>query len=125
MPVGTTFTLVNVSSVEVHELVAMRLTDDETRPAAELIQLPQEELFGITAGPPRMVLIAPPGAGSMPELGDGSFTEPGRYLLLCFIPAGADPEAFLAAAAATDGPPQVAGGPPHFVLGMFAEVIVA
>jgi hypothetical protein len=123
--VGTTFTLVNVSPVEVHELVAIRLAGTETRPAAELIQLPEEELFGVTAGLPTMVLIAPPEAESMAVLGDGSFPEPGRYLLLCFIPRGADPQAYLAAAAAaTDGPPQVAGGPPHFVHGMFAEVVV-
>ena len=28
------------------------------------------------------------------------------------------------AAAESDGPPEVDGGPPHFVNGMFAEVVV-
>ena len=58
--------------------------------------------------------------------GDGTLTEPGRYLVLCAIPTGADPGEYLAAAAASEGgPPEgVAGGPPHFVNGMWAEVTV-
>lgn len=123
--VGTTFALTNVSPVELHELVALRIVDSETRSVAELIQLPEEETAGVTAEMPAMVLIAPPRAPGMAVLGDGRFTVPGRYALVCFIPTGADPREFLAAAAMeSEGPPQVAGGPPHAFLGMFAEVIV-
>ena len=40
------------------------------------------------------------------------------------IPTGADPAVYLEAAAASDGPPQVDGGPPHVAHGMFAELTV-
>lgn len=127
--VGTRLTLVNESSVEVHELVAIRIPDDEERPVEELVGLPDEELDAIFGGgPPALVVLSPPGASAeeaIPALGDGTFTEPGRYALVCFIPLGADPDAYLAAAQeATDGPPQVEGGPPHVTEGMYAELIV-
>ena len=49
----------------------------------------------------------------------------GRYVVFCAIPTGADPEVYLAAAAeAEGGPPDVPGGPPHFVEGMVAELVV-
>jgi hypothetical protein len=122
---GTTFSLVNDSDVEVHELIAMRIADGESRTVGELLQLPEEELVGVVEEQPTMVLVALPRSEGRAVLGDGIVREPGRYALLCFIPTGADPQAYLAAAmAATDGPPQVAGGPPHFVRGMFAEVVV-
>jgi hypothetical protein len=45
--------------------------------------------------------------------------------VMCAIPTGVDPEEYLAAAAgAAGGPPDVAGGPPHFTHGMAAELIV-
>ena len=41
------------------------------------------------------------------------------------IPTGADPQAYLKAAAESEGgPPQTGGGPPHFVNGMFGEIAV-
>ena len=44
---------------------------------------------------------------------------------MCFIPTGADPQEYLDAAAETDeGRPQVDGGPPDFVHGMYAELTV-
>ncbi len=71
------------------------------------------------------MIVAPPGEAGFPVVGDGSLTEPGRYAIMCFIPIGADPAEYLAAAqAATSEPPQVAGGPPHFTAGMFAELTV-
>jgi hypothetical protein len=121
---GTTFVLKNESSQEVHELVAVRLPDDETRPVVELLQLPQEELEALFPLV-ETVIVAPPDQTGFPVEGTGTLTEPGRYAIICAIPTGADPDEFMAAAAESEGgPPEVAGGPPHFVNGMFGEVIV-
>lgn len=59
-------------------------------------------------------------------MGDGTLDKAGRYALLCFIPTGVDPADYLAAAEETaEGPPQIEdAGPPHFVHGMHAELIV-
>jgi hypothetical protein len=124
VPVGTAFALTNVSPVELHELVALRIAPGETRSVAELVQLPDEALVGVIEEMPAMVLIAPPWAPGFAVVGDGRFTAPGRYALVCFIPTGADPAAYLAAAMTSEGPPQVAGGPPHAFLRMIAEVVV-
>lgn len=49
----------------------------------------------------------------------------GRNAIFCAIPTGADPEEYFAASAESEGgPPDVEGGPPHFAMGMFAELIV-
>ena len=120
---GTTFTLTNTSDHELHEFAAIRLPDDETRSVEELLQLPPEELaafFPLVES----VMIAPPGEGGFPVVGTGTLTEPGRYAFICAIPTGADPAEYLAAAAESDGPPQVDGGPPHFAHGMYGEVVV-
>lgn len=122
---GAEITLANDSDVEVHEVVAIRLPDDEDRPVSEIVTLPPEELA--TFFPfVETVVVAPPGAPSgMVVEGSGVLDEPGRYALICVIPTGADPDEYLAAAAAAEGgPPQVDGGPPHIVEGMFAEVTV-
>lgn len=126
---GTVLTLTNTSTKEIHELVAMRLPDSEKRPVEELVRLPEEQFGALSPGPPAAVLIAPPGgAAQIAAVGDGTLKEPGRYVVACFIPTGADPAAYLAAAKAaqsTGGPPQnVQGGPPHFTRGMFAQVVV-
>jgi hypothetical protein len=124
---GTTLSLTNASDAELHELVAFRLPDDEERTADELVQLSEDELGALFAGPPTMVLIAPPsGAPMIPAVGDGTLSEPGRYLFLCSIPTGADPAEYMAAAQASQGgPPDVEGGPPHFTRGMYAEATVS
>jgi hypothetical protein len=123
---GTVFTLVNTAPAELHEFVALRLPDDETRPVSELVTLPIEELGAILAVEPAAVLLALPDGGQMiPAVGDGTLAEPGRYAIICMIPEGADPQGYLDAAAASEGgPPEVDGGPPHIALGMFAEVTV-
>ena len=123
---GVKLTLTNESDVELHEIVAFRLPDDEQRPAEELMQLPEEQLGALFGGPPGMVLVAPPsGAPQIAAVGDGTLAEPGRYLLFCGIPTGADPQEYMAAAQASGGaPPEVEGGPPHFLEGMFAELTV-
>lgn len=125
IPAGTTLSLENESTAELHELVAIRLPDDETRSAEELLQLPQEEMaafFPLV----ETVIVTPPGApeGFTVE-GTATLTEPGRYLFICAIPTGADPDEYMEAAAESEGgPPDVEGGPPHFVHGMYAEIMV-
>lgn len=124
VPAGTRLTVTNEAEAELHELVAFRLPDDEDRPAAELAELPPDELLG-TLGEPATVLLAPPGGDPIPAVGDGTLAEPGRYAVMCFIPTGADPQEYLAASAeAEQGPPDVDGGPPHLVHGMYAELVV-
>jgi uncharacterized cupredoxin-like copper-binding protein len=120
---GTTLTLRNDSAEEVHELVAIRLDDDERRGVDEIMQLPPEELDAVL-GSPSAVLIAPPDEVGNVVLGSEVFEDAGRYALFCAIPTDADPDEYLAAAAVSDGPPDVPGGPPHFVSGMWAELVV-
>ena len=121
---GTTLALENESSVEVHELVAIRLPDEEERSIDELVQLPPEELAAFFPGV-ATVIIAPPGESGFAVEGTGILSEPGRYAVICAIPTGADPDEYMTAAAAAEGgPPQVAGGPPHLAMGMYGEVTV-
>jgi len=123
---GTKLALKNESPKELHEMVLARLPDTEKRPLADLVKLPEGELDALFQGPPAAVLLRPPGgAEQINAVGDGTLMEKGRYLVTCFIPTGADPAAYLKAAqAATDGPPQVAGGPPHFANGMYGQITV-
>ncbi|HET7720296.1 MAG TPA: hypothetical protein VFK43_10045 [Acidimicrobiales bacterium] len=123
---GTTFKLENSSTKELHELVMVRIPDSETRPVSELVKLPQAEVERLLAGEPAMVLLRPPGSPEqINAVGDGKITEKGRYAVICAIPTGADPAAYLAAAQSSQGgPPNVPGGPPHFVQGMFGEIKV-
>lgn len=124
VPAGTEFRLVNDSEAEVHEFVAVRLADDDDRPVADLVQLPPDEFGALLAGVDTVIVAPPSGDGLVVE-GTGVLTEPGRYAIICVIPTGADPDEYLAAAAeAEGGPPDVAGGPPHIVEGMFAELTV-
>ena len=121
---GSSFTLLNKSTVEVHEIYAARLPDSETRSVDELLQLPEGEQEALGAID-WFVLIALPGEEGQAVLGNGSFGEPGRYLLACFIPTGADPQALLAALESeSEEEPDLGEGAPHFTRGMFAEVRV-
>ncbi|MEM9564073.1 MAG: hypothetical protein AAGA93_15745 [Actinomycetota bacterium] len=126
---GSEIVFRNESEVEVHEFVALRLDDGDDRSAAELLALPPDQL-GPMLGGASSVIIAPPAAdgtatdGFVVE-GTATLDDPGRYVIFCLIPTGADPEAYLAAAAeAEGGPPDVPGGPPHAVEGMVAELVV-
>jgi hypothetical protein len=126
VPAGTRLSFTNDSDAEVHEIVAVPLGADETRPIEEIVADPAGIGALLGGGPPTAVIVASPG-GDQPGavVGDGTLAEPGRYALICTIPTGADPDEYLAAAAAAQGgPPDVAGGPPHFVNGMVAEVEV-
>jgi len=121
---GSTFTVINESSVELHELVAIKLPAGETRTADELVQLPPEELAAFFPMV-ETVIIAPPEADGFVVEGTGTLSEPGRYLIICAIPTGANPDEYMAAVAESEGgPPEVAGGPPHLAMGMYGEVTV-
>jgi hypothetical protein len=120
---GSQLTMHNDSAGEVHELVAMAIPDAETRSVEELTALPQAELFAAVPGEPAFVMLAPPGEDAIPVIGDGTL-DAGRYLLLCAIPTGADPDEFMRQAQQSQaGPPDVPGGPPHFTAGMYAELV--
>lgn len=122
---GSQLTLTNASANEIHELVAFRLDDGDTRSIEDLVALPPEELLGLVGPEPAMVLLAPPGGDQIAAVGDGTVTEPGRYAVICVIPTGADPVEYLEASAESEGgPPEVDGGPPHITQGMFAEFVV-
>jgi hypothetical protein len=124
IPAGTKLGFRNTSENELHELVAFRLDTDA--PLGELLALPPTELEA-ALGAPVTVILQPPGAPeAIMAVGDGTLIEPGRYVLMCFIPIDADPAEYLAAAAAAGGgkPEGVAGGPPHFTAGMVAELTV-
>jgi hypothetical protein len=126
VPAGTRLSLENTSTKELHEMVVFRIPDEETAPLSQLVLQPPAELEAML-GAPVTVLIQPPGAPEpIAAVGDGTVTEPGRYALMCFIPIGADPDEYLAAVQAAGGgkPSGVAGGPPHFTGGMFAELVV-
>jgi hypothetical protein len=123
---GSTIELTNASDVEVHEAVVVRITDGVDLTVEELLELSEEEFDElIPPGPPDVVIVAPPGEEGFVVVGSATLTEPGRYAVICFIPTGADPDEFMALGddPFAEGPPDVAGGPPHFVHGMFAELI--
>jgi plastocyanin len=126
VPAGTKITVKNSSTVEFHELVAFKLPDDETRSSEELVNLPEDELGALFAGEPATVLLAGPHGGHQTAaVGDGTLAEPGRYLILCSIPTGADPEEIEASLDSEEPPAEDPdAGPPHFTQGMHAEIIV-
>jgi len=125
---GDKLTLTNASTKELHELVAVRLKDGESRSSAELAKLGEDEFAALAAepGPPTAVLLrAPGGAPQIDAVGDGTLSKPGRYFIGCFIPTGADPAAYLAAGEQeTDGPPAGFDGVPHVANGMHGIVVV-
>lgn len=123
---GTRLQLSNGSPAEVHEMVVVRLPAGERRSPDELMKLPESELRALIGGEPAAVIFRPPGPSEqINAVGDGRLTQNGRYLVFCAIPLGADPAAYLQAAQnAAGGPPQVAGGPPHFTQGMYGEIVV-
>lgn len=124
VPVGTELTFSNESEAEVHEMVLVRIDDDETRPLDELLGIPEEEAGEVTEF--KGVSVAFPGEDGTVVDGSLVVDEPGRYALLCFIPTGADPQAFRDAIESgdTEEAPEVEGGPPHMTQGMAAELTV-
>ncbi len=122
---GATLAFTNTSDTEFHELVLFRLDDDEERSVDELLALPEEEAMAAMS----FVGVAGAAPGEEGRIVDGSLTldQPGRYVLSCFIPQGADPavaaDAFFGDEA-PDGPPELGDGTPHAMLGMLRELVV-
>ena len=127
VPAGSELTLANASDAEFHEMVVFRVDDDQDMPLDEIVRTAAEE----SDGPPpdwltfAGVSVAMPGEDGMAPEGPVVLEEPGRYLLLCFIPTGADPAAYQQAmeSGATEAP-DVQGGAPHVAEGMAAELVV-
>ena len=85
---GTTIEFTNDSAAELHEFVAIRLPEDEVRSVEELVASPDlAELFPFVS----TVILAPPGADGIVAVGEATFSEPGRYAVICAIPTGAGP----------------------------------
>lgn len=122
VPAGVEIVASNESTSELHEFVAFRLDDSDERSVDEIVGGDLGAVF--TAAPPATVILVPPGGEPVVAVGDGTLAEPGRYLVICTIPTGVDPQVYLDAAATPDGPPQVDGGPPHFSHGMYVELVV-
>ena len=123
---GTTLTLKNSSSKELHEMVVVKLPDTEKRSVDELIKLPEAQFEAVSPNRPALVRLRPPGgAPEIKALGNGKLTEKGRYIVVCAIPTGADPAAYLKASEAeSEGPPKGFNGAPHFTMGMYGEITV-
>ena len=121
---GTVVTFKNSSAKEVHEVVALRVKDGETRPMSDLLALPEAEAEKVAEF--RGVIVAFPGEEGFAPTGPLTLSQPGRYMLICAIPTGADPAAYKAALEAQKGPGpvEVPGGPPHLTKGMAAELTV-
>ncbi|HLF41937.1 MAG TPA: hypothetical protein VJA46_00260 [Acidimicrobiia bacterium] len=102
------------AGAEAHQLAIVRINDDVTASAAEILALPPEE-GGTMVTFYRDVLL-------LPSNYDTTFVDldAGRYIYFCPIPQGATPENI----AATESG-EMEAGPPHFTLGEVAEVTVA
>lgn len=125
VPAGTRLTVTNSSPVELHKLSALPLPPGEDRSVEELLALPGAEQAAILRVTPATVLVAGPGGPQVAEIGDGTLTVPGRYLLICAVPVGLDPDEYLDALAGDGRRPRVSGdGAPHFRLGMVADIVV-
>ncbi|HEX7134777.1 MAG TPA: hypothetical protein VF228_19535 [Iamia sp.] len=128
VPAGTKLEVENTSTSEFHEMVVFKLPEGETRSAEELAGLSEEEQGAVFAGPPAAVLLAGPNGGEQTAaVGDGTLSEPGNYVMFCFIPVGADPDVYAEAAENPEaGPPaeDPDAGPPHHTEGMYADLVV-
>src|SRR5690606_30532325 len=121
---GTSFTFTNGSAVEFHELVLFNIPEGEDRPIEELLALPEGEAEAIV-GEPLGVAVAAPNEDGEVVMGELTVNDPGRYVMLCFIPVGADPDAVATAMAGAGGEePDLGDGPPHAMEGMVAEFTV-
>jgi plastocyanin len=112
---GTRFTMVNQGE-EAHHMYVYLLDDEEERSADEIAALDTAELLSLFSYPPEFVLLAGPGEDGVlaPDFGDGTVTEPGRYIVTCIYDVGTFelPEEF----------PSFED--PHFRHGMYGEFTV-
>lgn len=108
IPAGKTALTITNEGEEFHEMILLRINDDVDLSVEELLALPEEEAMGMTS-PPSSVTLAVPGqtATAFADLAEG------RYIVTCFISKDSTAENDF------NG-----DGPPHFVDGMFEELIV-
>ena len=85
---------------EPHEMLLMKRLDGADEPVTELLEMPEDELFGKVV--PTAVAYADEAGGTNVALVD---LEPGAYIAICMIPTEGD-------------------GPPHAVNGMVDEFVV-
>lgn len=103
---------------DLHEMVIVRKNDGVTTSFEELLALPEDEAFAQVQFVGQTMAVAGETAPDMLTA-----TDPGEYLMVCFIPQGLktipslDPNA--------SGPPDLGDGPPHFTLGMLKEFTIA
>ncbi len=137
---GPTIVTLTNEGEEVHEMIVLRVNDDVTETAAEIVALPEEEAFSKVAV--KGVAFAFPGAEGFSAVD----LEPGRYIGVCFIPQGATPDVMAQLMAEGEGPPGEGSapegsapegsapegsapgglelGPPHHTQGMIQEFTV-
>lgn len=119
---GSTFSLTTEEG-EPHELVVIKLPDDETRSIEELLALPETEVEPLFAGL-QFVTIALPGTTDTPGVvepagGEAAVSGAGRYVYVCSFPQGTTVEDIQNATGPLEG-----DTPPHFTLGMSGEFTV-
>lgn len=123
VPAGTTFFLINESLTEFHEAAIIRLDNDDQRTVEELTALSPGELLENT-GTFQVALLSRPGQMQYAKSpGSATLRTPGRYLIVCSVPLGADPA--VVERQVEFGPPaQIEGVPAHYQVTMFAEFFV-
>ena len=123
---GATFTMHNVSRQHIHEMVAVKVPATEHRSLAELTKLSHGNLVAALGVRPTFVMLQPPGAAVIKGIGDGTVTEPGRYLLVCSVQLNVTvPQYFQALVAHPGEAPEIPGGGlPHYTQGMYAGFTV-
>lgn len=125
LAVGTELQMVNESDAEAHEAVVVRLPEDEERSVEELLELSDEEADLLIEQGFAGVLVAMPGEEAFAPEGPVVLDEPGRYMVVCALPIGHDPEVVAAAMEEeSEGPPDFGDAPPHFTAGMITELRV-
>jgi hypothetical protein len=110
----TVVALTNEATDEFHEAVFIRKNDGETRSAEELLELPEGEADEVTTF--EGVAFAAPGEEAFAVID----LEAGDYVMLCFLPVGATPEAMATMEETGEEP----DGAPHFTEGMVTEFTV-